>query len=146
MAEYGRKSLCGQLRPHILSVGNGDPAAKDHQCSHGADHDGIQKHFHDTHQTLFSRHIHLCGSMSNGCGAHTGFVGKHTTGNTDAQCLKHGTGDAAGDGTGREGTLKDGCKGSGNFPCAKRQNAETHQKIRACGKGYQNLRSLADAF
>jgi len=84
-----------QGRTGILPVSNGDAAAKDHQRSHGADHDGIQKYLHDAHQPLSGRMFHLRSSVGNGCGAHARLIGKNAAGDSDAQCLKAGTDNAA---------------------------------------------------
>ena len=92
---YGGECLRRQCRACVLPVRNRNTAAKDHQRSHGADHDGIQKYLHDPHQPLSGRMFHLCSSVGNGCGAHARLIGKNAAGNSDAQCLKAGTDNAA---------------------------------------------------
>ena len=132
------------MHPGIHTVWDGDTADQDHQRCHGANDDGVQKHFYNTHHPLFYRVVDDCGGVGNGCCAHTCFVGKDPTGNTDAKRCQHSTNDTTGYRLGRKCALKDSSKGIRNCLPAGNQHGNSQQKIQPRGKGNQQLRPTAD--
>ena len=103
---YVGKCQVGQLSSQVRAVGNGYAADQDHQGRQGTDGNGVQKYFHDPHQSLLGRMVRLGRGVGNGCRPHPGLVGKHAPGTANPQCLKGRAQHPAGYGSGRKGPLE----------------------------------------
>lgn len=55
IAIHTGKCLCRQTPGYIHSIGNRNSTRENHQRCHSTQHNGIEKHFHDPHQSLLRR-------------------------------------------------------------------------------------------
>ena len=105
-------SLCQTHSGQQLAVSIGGAqhtGGQDHQCGHGQHDEGIDEDTDHSHSTLILGLVNLSHGVGVGSGAHTGFVGEQTAGNTEADgFLDADTDGTAHDSLGGESAHKDG--------------------------------------
>ena len=136
----------GKTDAHIKAIGDLHAADQNHQCSDGADHDGIQEHFHDAHHALLHRVTDRGGCVGDGGCAHTSLICKHAPGNAGANSNHGRTDYAPGNSLGLESAAKNGSKCGRNGIQALYQHQNSQEQVEACRKGNQPLRSQANAL
>lgn len=100
----------GQLRASGLTVRHAHAAEEDHQGRHGADDDGVHEHLKDAEHTLLDGLPGVGAGVGDGAGAKAGLVGENAPGHALLHTQEEAAHDAAGDGRGLKGTLKNGGK------------------------------------
>ena len=140
MPIYRRKGIVGQQHPLINSVRYGYTAAKNNQGCHRTDYNSIQKHLHDSHQSLFHRICYIGIGMGNSCCTHSGLIGKHPPGHPGAQSNKYRPYQAPSNGLGSKGSMENSSKSLGYSVTAQYQNPKGKKNVPCGSKGHQLFR------